>query len=378
VALSEFADWFCLNSDRTFAVSPNRDPEFYFGRGELAESITQRLRRGITVQRVPKMVLFGAFGAGKTHTLYHIKWFLEHHLETRFEVRYVETPPDISRKSTYALLHRAMMDRVGVAAVRRLLEGFINRNLGPDLENRLRAYFLEDEDLVNVVRQLAQRGPQELTAWKWLRGEQLSDAQLSQIGVARAPELADLLNILMILGQLFIDIEDARLVFLIDELEQLEYVTGDEISTWEIAFRKLSDQENRSVGFVFAARGAAGDELADPLRHQAFTTRLQQGNFVEIPYLHDIQDVEEFIKDLVAHIVDRDCAKAKLESAGIDTPIELYPFTPEALEVLNQYIHDDPTRALPRELLFSLNECGAAAIGNSVVITEDIVQSVLY
>jgi hypothetical protein len=77
-------------------------------------------------------------------------------------------------------------------------------------------------------------------------------------------------------------------------------------------------------------------------------------------------------------LVDRECARARLEEEGIDTPLELYPFTPEALELIQQYIYEDPLRALPREVLFSLDECAAAAVGRSPIVTEEIVQEVLY
>jgi hypothetical protein len=372
-----FANWFCLKSDRTFMVQPQQDPEFYFGRAELARDILERLERQVLLMRVPKMVIFGAYGAGKTHTLYHVKWYLDHHEDLKFEVRYVETPPDLHRKSKYSVLHQAMMDKIGLATVRRLVGDFITTHLGSQLNQDLLEYFYQDEDLVNVVRIIAQGGPQELNAWRWLRGEALGDPQLQNIGVARAPDLADLINIIQVLGRLFYDIDDSRLVFLIDELEQLLYVTGEEISTWETAFRKLADQDNLSVGFFFASRGAASDEFPSPLQHDAFVTRVKESNFVEIPHLHDVQDVEAFVKDLVAVLVDADCAKAKLDEEGVDTPLDLYPFTPEGLEVISQYIQDDITRALPRELLFSLNECGAAAVGKSVVVTEEIAQEVL-
>jgi hypothetical protein len=42
---------------------------------------------------VPKMVLYGPYGAGKTHTLHHIKWYLETDADAvACEVRVVKTP----------------------------------------------------------------------------------------------------------------------------------------------------------------------------------------------------------------------------------------------------------------------------------------------
>src|SRR4051794_19899285 len=108
MSLEDFAEWFCLKDHKTFMVQPNRDPDFYFGRSDLEQAIKSRLDRGILLQGVPKMVLYGAFGAGKTHTLYHIKWYLEHEVaNTKFEVRYVEVPPDLSKKSKFVVLHQA-------------------------------------------------------------------------------------------------------------------------------------------------------------------------------------------------------------------------------------------------------------------------------
>lgn len=376
--MNKFSEWFCLKSDRTFMVSPENDPAFYFGRTDLAGEIESRLERGIMLNQVPKLVLYGAFGAGKTHTLHHIKWFLENHADYKFAVRYIETPIDLHKKSKYVVLHQAMMDKIGTSSVRSLLELFITRNLGPDLNETLLDYFSHDEDFVNVVRVLAQGGPQQLTAWNWMRGETLSDAQLQAIGVARNPDLKDLIVILQTIGRLFIQEEQTRLVFLIDELDHLEYVTGEEISTWETAFRKLADQDNRTVGFVMAGRAAGLDEMPSPLQIESVTSRIQIGNYLEIPYIHDVGDFRGFVRDLVSHLVDQDCANEVVASEGLTVDMDYYPFTEEALEVIYQYISEDPTRALPRELLFTLNECGAAAVGSDRLVTEDVAQRALY
>jgi hypothetical protein len=374
--MTSFSDWYCLKEDRTFMVFPDQDPEFYFGRAALAEEITQRIERGIMLHKSPRLVLYGAFGAGKTHTLYHIKWYLDHHEEYRFETRLVDTPPHLGRHTRYEVLHQAMMDKIGLATAQRLSEAFITKNLA-NLPDALSGFFNHDEDFINVIRVLAQGGPGKLTAWKWLRGEALSDPQMQSLEVARTPKLGDTIDILLAFGRLFQDVDNSRLVFLIDELDQLEFVTGDEISTWTAAFRQLADQSNRSVGFVLALRGAGDETLPEPLQHEAVTTRIGVANFVEIPYLYDQADLHAFVTDLVSTLVDQDCARAKLTEADLDSPIDTFPFSPEALELVQQYIYEDPLRALPREVLFTLDECAAAAVGKSPIVTEEIVQEVL-
>ena len=71
-------DWFCLNTNRdNFKPNNVRDSSLTFCHqnlvnGEIIGSIERRFSSNEPV----KMLIYGSWGVGKTHTLNHIKWWL--------------------------------------------------------------------------------------------------------------------------------------------------------------------------------------------------------------------------------------------------------------------------------------------------------------
>jgi DNA replication protein DnaC len=75
----DFKEWFCLNGRDSFTIDPKINPEdarFYFGRDEISRRIKKQLRISFVEPGVPKMVVYGSYGSGKTQTLYHLRHFL--------------------------------------------------------------------------------------------------------------------------------------------------------------------------------------------------------------------------------------------------------------------------------------------------------------
>src|SRR5437016_2184517 len=72
---TEFKDWFCLHKRDTFTIDPKiheKDARFYFGRKELWARMRRQVVRAFLDPQVPKMMIYGPYGSGKTQTLYHI------------------------------------------------------------------------------------------------------------------------------------------------------------------------------------------------------------------------------------------------------------------------------------------------------------------
>lgn len=79
---NDFQQWFCLKDRLIFTIDPltvESDAQFYFGRDETKENILKQLRRSFINPGIPKMMIFGPFGSGKTHTLLHINYILNNH-----------------------------------------------------------------------------------------------------------------------------------------------------------------------------------------------------------------------------------------------------------------------------------------------------------
>src|SRR5467141_2893591 len=93
--------WFGLKEEhRDFSIQTEGDRRLFFARHELGEELNGRLRRAFRTENPPKMVLYGDWGVGKTHTMRHIQYVIEEDPDYGGVVIFVELP-DITAKSTF-------------------------------------------------------------------------------------------------------------------------------------------------------------------------------------------------------------------------------------------------------------------------------------
>ncbi len=75
----DFRAWFCLKDRDSFTIDPKinaDDARFYFGRPNEEERLKRQLRTAFVSPGVPKMIIYGPFGSGKTQTIYHLEYYL--------------------------------------------------------------------------------------------------------------------------------------------------------------------------------------------------------------------------------------------------------------------------------------------------------------
>ena len=68
----DFKNWFCLKDRESFTIDPkinSADARFYFGRAQLDERMKNQVKRAFIDPQVPKMMVWGPYGCGKTQTL---------------------------------------------------------------------------------------------------------------------------------------------------------------------------------------------------------------------------------------------------------------------------------------------------------------------
>src|SRR4051812_40354403 len=91
--------WFGLKEGhRDFSIKTEADRRLFFSRHELNDELHVRLRRAFRTENPPKMVLYGDWGVGKTHTMRHIQYVIEEQEDYAAEVVFVELP-DITKKT---------------------------------------------------------------------------------------------------------------------------------------------------------------------------------------------------------------------------------------------------------------------------------------
>src|ERR1700722_3609233 len=115
-------EYYYLKRD-TFTVNPDADAEVYFGGADLETRIRDRILRDLNQDRaVPKFMIFGPYGGGKTHNLRHIEYVLSRDADLRNglphmrSLRYELAP--IRSKERWTTVHTRIMNAIGFDVVR--------------------------------------------------------------------------------------------------------------------------------------------------------------------------------------------------------------------------------------------------------------------
>ena len=228
----EFRDWFCLKDRETFTIDPKislEDGKFYFGRENIKTQLLNQLNRAFLSPGVPKMLIYGYFGSGKTQTLFYIENILQNYkLKTcKLDVKTIHLDLEMRSKSDFRDWHFQLMEALGKNQVTTWLKGI--SSTGTDFEEELKEIFKNDVNMVESSKGLT-RGDLTFTAWRWFCGRILTAKDLESLGVTRNLGdigVGDMINILEGLGRLA-ERNNEKLIFLIDEAEQFKNVGGGE------------------------------------------------------------------------------------------------------------------------------------------------------
>src|SRR4051812_40799745 len=106
--------WFGLKEQhRDFSIQTDEDSRLFFARHELDEDLNRRLRRAFRTDSPLKMVLYGDWGVGKTHTMRHVQYVIENEQSYSALVVFVELP-DITKRWSFQVAHAALLDALGI------------------------------------------------------------------------------------------------------------------------------------------------------------------------------------------------------------------------------------------------------------------------
>ena len=312
----------------------------------------------------PKKYLYGQYGAGKTHTLYNIKYHLEESPEamanTSYTVRCRPIDAEFKEKTSYNYLHAQMMEAVTLEEVRRVVEEYLAANAGPQLENRLREDF-GDANSARAVRALGYSGEQ-IALWKWLCGGSLSAGELTSYNLTKNMDtVSEMYRVLVGIMRLFVN-RNIYYLFLLDEMEALQNVRNRDCQeSFQDAFRKLADDDNEVVGFILSIYAMREDSIPEFIFTEAITTRLNKSNIHSLEYLNRGEDVRQFLTDLFALVVDDDKKQAMEVQGRIPEGLATYPLTEEAMDEMVALATGAPLASLPRNFISAINECAVQA-----------------
>jgi DNA polymerase III delta prime subunit len=361
-----FRNWFSLKGRDSFTIDPKINPDdarFYFGRDEIKSKLKAQIRRAFVDPGVPKMVIYGSFGSGKTQTLYNLQHYLQNDppKSLKFKARTVDVVLEMQSKSDHLDWHLQLMEALGKDTVAKWVDVLFGKV--PNLDQHLEG-FLNDYNLIQAVKNLRGGGEMPLLAWRWLSGHKLSPTDLQRLQLTRNlgdVGAGDMVNVLVGLGRLAEQNEE-KLIFLMDEAEEFNNIRdADALDSVHSYLRKFAEPWNSSVGFIMSAYSLTIDDMPSMMIRQDVRTRIGAINYVEIPPLPTVEDVRAFLSQLLAEFIDQKAAEKKIQKEGLGVPLETYPLSAEAFEMVCEYASQDPTKSLPRNIIKTLNECAIAA-----------------
>jgi hypothetical protein len=378
----DFKEWFCLNQRESFTIDPkinSSDARFYFGRQQLDERMRKQIARSFIDPKIPKMMVWGPYGSGKTQTLYYLSYWLENSKPAPCKTtpHMVHLEIEVQSKSTAGNWHLQNMEALGMQAVQDWLRILFDRsaNFGEELSK-----ISGDPNIISAFGHLRGAGDTAFSAWRWLSGQKLTASELQRITVTRNlgdVGVGDLVTALLACGNLA-NAVDKCLIFFIDEMEELLNVReGDAAESWHQYIRKLADNSNSSVGFIIGFKADTRDEAPKILIRGDVFGRVSAGNYIELETLAAPANVKEFVFEMLAQLVDQGQAEQRIQSESLPSTNQTYPFTASAFDLMCDYACQDPYKSTPRNIIRTINECAITAWdGQKKVIDDDIVNEI--
>jgi len=377
-----FKDWFCLNNRETFTIDPKVNPgdaRFYFGRDPLRDRMKKQINRAFVDPQVPKMMIYGAYGSGKTQTLYYLAYELVNSTpgSCKGKPHIVHLDIEVQSKSMADLWHLQMMEAMGMATCQRWLEALFSKSAKFEQEIEKIA---GDPNIATALKELRGGGDLAFSAWRWLAGQKLAAKELVEVKVTR--NLVDvgvgsMVAALQTIGNLARTVGEC-LVFLVDEMEALQNIKqGDSAESWHDYTRKLSDNSNSSVGFIIGFKADTLDEAPRMLTRKDIVDRIGRHNVIELETLAAPANAKAFVEEMLAHLVEQPKAEKLIQMEKLPSTGQTYPFIASAFDLLCDYACQDAAKSTPRNIIKTINECAIAAWdGKKKVIDDDIVNDI--
>ena len=378
----DFKDWFCLKDRESFTINPEINPsdaKFYFGRAPLQKRMYDQIKRSFLDPRVPKMMVYGPYGCGKTQTLYHLAYWLKNSKPSscKGEPYAVHLAIEVQSKSTAANWHLQIMKAIRIETIQDWLGKLFAKSANFEQEV---AKLTSDPNIARAFTHLRGGGNLAFDAWRWLEGYALTARELQGINVTQNlgdVGVGDFVAALQACGNLAGAVGNCLILFM-DEMEELHNVReGDAAESWHLYIKKLADSANSSVGVVIGFRADTGDEAPKVLIRGDVRRRLAAINYVELQTLSAVANVKQFVEEMLAQLVDPARANDRIQQDGLASTVKTYPFTATAFDLMCDYACQDSVKSTPGNIIRTISECAMSAWDvQKKVIDDEIVNAV--
>jgi len=375
--MSDFATWFGLQDGKEdFYVLTDRDYQMYFARNAIDSQLRRLIDEAHRGNNTLKAVLYGEWGAGKTHTMRHLKHQLESHNSKPGRVVLIDLP-DINKKSTFNDLQYTLLNDIGFEVARDWIKQFNTRH--NDAEKRVKA-FTGSSDITKALLTLGVFGDAAQVAWAWLGGSNIGNEGRSVGLPPTITQSKTFTMILRMLGQLSDECDGKRLTYMIDEADKLENITDDDaVNQWVECVKELADINNDECGLVFSAGFTDIDLMPKMLKEQQVQTRFTQGHYIVL-HSFQIPETEDFLRSLFSAWIDGPKRTQIMKDHGGEADGEsltptTFPFTDQSLALFAQHLCRNAVTS-PRDIQAGLHTAINYAIdANRHILSSSFLQT---
>jgi len=365
-------------------LDPIGDSEFYAPRADIdVNRLVENLRIDLEAGITPKMVFWGPYGGGKTHTLGKVQRSLEKLAPVH--CIYIRCPT-LSARSTFAEFYETTFSEglgedFTINLLWELCDQLIKKYGLRDkrVDSEMRS-ILGDEELAKATSHLSDRSFDKAELWRWISGIKMSPNELRKLGVARSLHEVQPLRLaksIETIGRLLRHLNGKTLVLAYDEMDRIKDLHPDSALTFRTAFTHLMDPGQSHVSVFYAFSAATTKDIPELMKGPVIDRvgGEKSDAVIEIPTL-DPKHVEDFIAGVLNYLrdpsadIDQMLKRAQKETREKLTK-PLYPFTKEALSQMKGKI----AVLTPRSIMFQLTRAMSRAnIQNKNAVTTDFIR----
>jgi len=361
-------NWFCMNPNRSsFVPRIPDDAQLMFCHSHvLVDDIMTSIEAAFATNAPVKMLIHGDWGVGKTHLLYHLKWWFGQNKDEFPVTPIVIEIGDIDPKSRFGEIVRPFLDKLGLDKVLQLVHAY--RGHHSDVKQALiqagvSAHIADAFSKFLMSAPGSAPAPLVVQAFEYLRGRSLGRSAAS-VGLSeQLTQSNEFYEVLLGVGEMHRVCMGHRLLFIADEGANLEPVETDQAvrQHWVTANKLIFSDENRCFGFLYTV-SCRREELPVVINEDQIKNRLGS-NVYELENLTD-NDVKAYLRKLVDSFVDKSKVDALVASGEIDAGAfswDSYPFTPSAKARFIDYYNRTQGDAKPRDISKKLDDVAIIA-----------------
>lgn len=372
-------EWFGLKDGRdNFKLKAREDAHLILCHDQdIREKVIGSIERRFAANEPIKMIIYGDWGVGKTHTANHIGWWLEHNKQHYPAKIVMQEVGDLKKTSRFDVLVRPFVEELGIDFLVDLTFEYQKKkgNTAKALrEAGVSDYVASTFGKFNLAEKGSTPPPAVLEAFHVLQGRKPAPGYAAYGLGQQIIESKELYNVLFAIGEMYRTVHGHRLVFVADEAAQLEQVENDDTTKahWVAVNREIFDDKNGTFGFIYTLTGKT-NRLPEAIFDPQIQNRLGQ-SYLELRNL-DKTDVEQYLVKLTAELVDSGKVKdmvAKGEIPKKDYDPACYPFSRAGYDRFVDFFQRSSENAKPRDISDRLDELGFIAIKSSKrLIDED-------